>query len=339
MIEINKVYNIDCIEGLKQLDRESIDLIITDPPYNINKAEWDNFGDTNEFIKWCDKWVTQCFRVLKENGSLYVIIDYHYLAEIKVLIHSKGFLFKNILVWRFKEGYGTNRNYSIKCNFVLYFIKGVDTNKFREYLNKQRIRKGLTLHNLNESFGVATTGGGCASSWLGDKKDTTLPTKRQYYKLKEILELDNRFDNWFKEKRDGYTFNFKDILDPTVKYDKRLKNPLGANPSNVWDIRIVNYNDYEYTKHPTQKPEKLFQRIIKASSNEGDLVLDPFIGSGTIAFACKSLNRNFIGFEISKEYCEIINKRLKQQTLLNSKTKSTPIPPITEVKGILGGFL
>ena len=70
--------------------------------------------------------------------------------------------------------------------------------------------------------------------------------------------------------------------------------------------------------HPTQKPVKLFRNIIKDYSEQGDLILDPFIGSGTTAVACKQLGRNFIGFEISKEYCDIANKRLSQKNLMNS---------------------
>jgi len=320
LVEINKIH---CLDFLKQIDNEFIDLIVTDPPYNIKKAEWDNFKDSDKFINWCSEWLDECIRILKENGSLYIIIDYHYLAELKVLIHSKGLLFKNILVWRFKEGYGTNRNYSIKCNFILYFFKPTNSTQFRKYLNKKRLEKNLSLHDINKIFGVATSGGGCASSWLGDKKDNTLPTKEQYIKLKEILELDDRFDKWFEEKRKGYTFNFEDILDPTVKYDKRLKNPLGANPSNVWEFRIVNWNDWDFTKHPTQKPLGLIKRIIKASSNEGDIVLDPFVGSGTTAFACKSTKRNFLCNDNNKEYVDIANKRLSQNTLTEVSADSS----------------
>ena len=78
----------------------------------------------------------------------------------------------------------------------------------------------------------------------------------------------------------------------------------------VWDFPCGRGNI-----HPTQKPLKLFEFLVKASSNENDIVLDPFIGSGTTGVACKNLNRNFIGVELSEEYCQIAKKRLAQQQL------------------------
>ena len=127
--------------------------------------------------------------------------------------------------------------------------------------------------------------------------------------------MDNRFDDLITQF--NLKFNKTDVCDDVWLNPKSEKHRLG---------------------HPTQKPEKLFRRIIQASSNEGEIVLDIFIGSGTTAFACKSLNRNFIGFEISKEYVDIANKRLAQNTL-NQLNSETAIPPKPEGMGILAGFI
>ena len=87
----------------------------------------------------------------------------------------------------------------------------------------------------------------------------------------------------------------------------------GANPGNVWEFSHVHYCQKNRALHPTQKPEGLFERIILASSNEGDLVLDPFLGSGTSARVCQQTNRNFIGFDINPDYINITKNRLLEK--------------------------
>jgi site-specific DNA-methyltransferase (adenine-specific)/adenine-specific DNA-methyltransferase len=99
------------------------------------------------------------------------------------------------------------------------------------------------------------------------------------------------------------------------KYNKTKYNKKGKNPGDVWgDIKQLTYNSKELVSkdvlNTIQKPEKLIERIVKASSNKGDLVLDPFMGVGTTAVVCEKLNRNYIGFEINKEFIKLSNKRL-----------------------------
>ena len=83
------------------------------------------------------------------------------------------------------------------------------------------------------------------------------------------------------------------------------------NPTDVWKISLVSGNSPERTEHPSQYPEELVERIIKVGTHEGDLVLDPFMGSGTTAVVAKRLNRRYVGYEIEPEYIEIANKRLE----------------------------
>jgi DNA modification methylase len=100
------------------------------------------------------------------------------------------------------------------------------------------------------------------------------------------------------------------------KYGKTKFNEKGKNPGDVWgDVKQLTYKSKELISrdllNTIQKPEKLIERIVKASSNEGDIVLDPFMGVGTTAVVCKKLNRNFIGFELNPDYIELANKRLE----------------------------
>lgn len=115
---------------------------------------------------------------------------------------------------------------------------------------------------------------------------------------------------WFTKNKNSYTFNLNDVKVPALNYrPDRYKSQL-KNPSDVWRIPMVSGNFIERTGHPAQYPEKLIERIILAGTNEGDLVLDPFMGSGTTAVVAKNFNRYYIGYEIEKDYMAMAEKRL-----------------------------
>jgi DNA modification methylase len=114
----------------------------------------------------------------------------------------------------------------------------------------------------------------------------------------------------FTKDEGKWKFNLDDIKIPSVNYrPDRYKSQL-KNPSDVWRIPLVSGNSLERTEHPAQYPEKLIERIIKASTNPGDIILDPFIGSGTTAVVAKKLGRHYIGYDIHYEYIKIARKRI-----------------------------
>ena len=127
---------------------------------------------------------------------------------------------------------------------------------------------------------------------------------------------------WYVKDPQRYTFNLDDVRDPNVKYPNQRKNgkvrvnPLGKNPTDVWQIPKVtsghNRSSSERTKHPAQFPVSLITRVILACSNPGDVVLDPFMGSGSTAEAALRNNRSVIGFELNPDYCEISVSRLSR---------------------------
>ena len=106
-----------------------------------------------------------------------------------------------------------------------------------------------------------------------------------------------------------FTFNLDAVRVPQ-KYYRDRNNMRGANPGDVWEFSHVHYCQSNRQSHPTQKPEGLIERMVLASSKEGDLILDPFSGSGTTLRVCQQLNRNAIGFELNPEYVEMTQKRL-----------------------------
>jgi site-specific DNA-methyltransferase (adenine-specific) len=132
-------------------------------------------------------------------------------------------------------------------------------------------------------------------------------------------------DIWFCTVSDDYVFNVDAVklkrrviapyTDPKGKPKDWDQSPAGrfrlTHPSNVWtDLSVPFWSMPENTEHPTQKPEKLLAKIVLASSNEGDVVLDPFLGSGTTCVAAKKLKRRYIGVEIDELYCCLAEKRL-----------------------------
>ena len=111
-------------------------------------------------------------------------------------------------------------------------------------------------------------------------------------------------------KSKNFTFNLDDIRVPQ-KYYRRRNNMNGANPGDVWSFSHVHYCSQQRQKHPTQKPEAPIERIIRASSNPGDIVLDPFLGSGTTARVAQVLKRRYLGIEIDPRYARQARKRIK----------------------------
>ncbi|MDD1427516.1 site-specific DNA-methyltransferase [Dolichospermum sp. ST_sed9] len=132
---------------------------------------------------------------------------------------------------------------------------------------------------------------------------------------------------WYVKNSETYTFNLDDIRDPNVKYPNQKKNgkirvnPLGKNPTDVWEFPKVtsgqNRSSKERTPHPAQFPSAVIQRIIQVSSHQNQIVLDPFLGSGTTAMVALDLNRLVIGFEIREDYCDIAANRI--ETFLSDK--------------------
>jgi site-specific DNA-methyltransferase (adenine-specific) len=132
----------------------------------------------------------------------------------------------------------------------------------------------------------------------------------------------NMEDVWYATKGEKFTFNLVKWKKPVIAPYRKNGKPKDwvevdgekfrwTHPSNIWtDLCVPFWSMPENTPHPTQKPEKLVARIVEASSRPGDLVLDPFTGSGTTAVVCKALRRRCLGFEINPDYVRLAMKRL-----------------------------
>lgn len=244
-LEINKIYNMDCIEGMKYISPDTIDIAITDPPFAIEfKAKRSNYNRTSsrviegyneisreEYYKFTIKWMKEVYRVLKKSGTMYLFSGWNNLKDILLAVDELGFITVNHIIWKYQFGVVTKRKFVTSHYHCLYVCKNDEKRKFFPY---------------------------------------------------------SRFDKKSKD-RNGRSLHYKDKDD-------------------VWEIKREYWTGDEKT--PTKLPAELIKKILKYSTEEGDVVLDPFLGSGQVAVVSKMLNRQFIGFEIVKEYYEFAKKRL-----------------------------
>ena len=323
---INQIINADCLEAMKQIPDKSIDLVLTDPPYNIGKAGWDKIPD---YIEWCGKWFSECQRVLKDNGSFYWFHnDMESIAELMVWLKKNSrFIFKQFIVWNKKfdgaknEGFlqGFNepemlRNYQKMAEYCLFYTFQdetglttvmLDTNNFttlRQYFKDYQEALGLSKKEIMEYAGQQADH---CFRWKSTQWD--LPTKETYEKL-NLLPIKYEF------VRREYEFVRREYEGLRREYEGLRREYEGLRyvfNNQKTHHSVWNYEIAEKKGHITPKPIELIANIIKHSSNPADLILDPFLGSGTTAVAAKTLGRRYIGIEISPEYCEIARKRIE----------------------------
>jgi site-specific DNA-methyltransferase (adenine-specific) len=321
MFNTNTIFPGDCLELMKDIPDKSIDLIILDPPYNIGKAEWDKWKKQSDYVDWLGSALLEMQRVLKDNGSLYLFHnDFLQMVEIQNWINQNTqFVFKQLITWnKIDESFRNNgfvqqrlsidmmRNYyNGFTEYILYYTFQdetglttvmLDTNNFptlRHYFKDYQEALGLNKKQIMNLIGQNADH---CFRWNSSQWD--LPTKETYDELAN-LPLKHEFvrreyEDLRREYEDlRYTFNCEIV-----------KQDLRAN-SNVWL-----YAPAENLGHVTPKPVDLIENIIKHSSNEGDLVLDPMCGSGTTCVAAKKLNRRFIGIELDSKYVDLARSRI-----------------------------
>lgn len=257
----------DSLKVLRKIRDKSINLIFADPPYNIGKDfgnNIDKWDDIQGYIDWCKEWLDECFRILKDDGTMYFMTATQHMPYLDIYVSEKYNVLSRI-IWAY------------------------------------------------DSSGVQS--------------------KKMYGSLYEPILMVN------KGSKNKYTFNYQDILVEAktgakrklIDYRKTPPQPYNTQkvPGNVWDFSRVRYKMEEYENHPTQKPEELLKRIILASSNEGDIVLDPFSGSFSTCGTAVKLERKCIGIDLNEEYFKIgirrtgISNEYKGEVLQKDLKKKT----------------
>ena len=242
-MEVDNIYNMDCLEGMKLLDDKSVDCVICDLPYGMTSNKWDSIIPLDALWKQYD-------RVCKDNAAIVLTASQPFSS---MLVMSNVQMFRHEWIWI--KNRGSNFANTVREPFkehehVLVFSKGKWT------YNKQMQER---------------TGGGA---------------ERVKYDLTST----------------STSSNYRNFDKPQTKNASELRVPSSWQKFNT-----------ETGLHPTQKPVELFRYLIRTYTNEGELVLDNCIGSGTTAIAALRENRHFVGFESNKDYYEIATKRIKDE--------------------------
>lgn len=259
MIELNKIYNIDNVQGMRMMESESVDLVATSPPY-------DNLRNYNGFSFDFENVCKELFRIVKQGGVIVWIVSDATIKGSETGTSFKqalyfmqcGFNLHDTMIWCKDGGGAVGSNLCYTQNFEYMFVlsKGKPKSINLIYDKQSKTYTGIAK-TVRESRGG------------NDKVDRGMTT----FMRREI----SRRNNWW-------------YLCPQ------------AQDGTGW--------------HPAVFPEELVRDHIISWSNEGDVVLDPFMGSGTTAKVARALGRKYIGFEISKEYCDLANKRLQDTKTL-----------------------
>jgi len=260
-VDTNTIYCGDCLEKLRDIPAESIDLVYIDPPFNSQRDHFifspekerrnfsDKFEDVNAYLAYMKPRLKQIRRVLKPASSFYYHCDWHASHYVKVLLDSPSLFgydnFQNEIVWLYKSGGASpSKRFSRKHDIILFYTKTGDYTF--NGLKEKSYNRGLKPYNF------------------------------------EGVEEQQDEVGWY----------------------------TNVGMKDYWEINMVGRTSHERLGYPTQKPEALLERIIRASSNEGDIVLDAFCGSGTTLAVARKLNRRWIGMDISRAACALAAKRL-----------------------------
>lgn len=236
----------DCGQSVGYLPAAFVDLLILDPPYNLNKQ----FGEqrfaampTEAYAAWMERWFRPMLRLLKPTATVYVCGDWRSSSAIQGVV-DRHLVVRNRITWEREKGRGALRNWKNSAEDIWFATVSED---FVFNLDAVKMKRRVLAPYRDEA---------------GRPKDWS----------------------------DGHRLTC---------------------PSNLWtDLTVPFWSMPENTDHPTQKPEKLMAKLILASSNPGDVVLDPFLGSGTTAVVAKKLGRRFVGIEMDERYACLALKRL-----------------------------
>ncbi len=260
-LQSNRIIIGDCLAELQKLPSESVDLVFADPPYNLQLAsellrpnntrvdgvdqDWDKFVSFAAYDEFCRAWLSECRRILKPDGAIWVIGSYHNVFRLGAALQDLGFWIQNDIIWR-------------KVNPMPNF-------------------RGKRFTNAHETL-----------IWAS------------------------------RDQKSRPTFNYESlkVLNDDIQMRSDWLFPICAGPERLKD-------DGGRKAHPTQKPEALLGRVLLATTNAGDTVLDPFFGTGTTGAVAKRLGRRWIGIERDTDYAAAALERIDAVVPLTARAIET----------------
>jgi len=329
---VNRLILGDNLEIMKTLESESVDLIYLDPPFFSNRNYEVIWGDAGEIRSFQDRWaggishyidwlkerIELMYHLLKPTGSLFLHCDWHANAYIRVDILDRLFGIRNFvneITWKRTTTHNDTKqgakHFGRVTDTIFFYAKSIKKFTYNPQFERYTSDYVAQTYHRQDSDGrrfkasdlsAAKPGGDTSYLWKGQKP----PQGRYWAYSKENME---QFE---KEGRIFYTSTGK----PYLKH--YLDEMPGVSVDNLW-YNCVYRNKEERIGYPTQKPEALMDRIIKVASNEGDMVLDPFMGGGTTAAVADKLGRQWIGIDQSPMAIRVTEMRLnKQQNLFSA---------------------
>ena len=298
----------DSIKALKLIPDHSVSLILTDPPYHSTKKENiindKSFSSDEEFINWIEQFSIEWKRIIKPNGSIFMFCSSAMESQLHIML-SKRFNVLSHLVWTKPNDPGFDgwkgkmkkealRQWYPQSERIIFFEPATDGNLNRSYfgniLKKIRNSCHLSGHDLTERIGAYgnINHGGAVSNWESGRN---IPNREQYAKMRSVFEECQCSDN-------------------LPAYEDAIR-PFEVNANieftDVWTFPSVKpYSG----KHPAEKPVEMLEHCIKATTFEGDIVLDCFAGSGSTCVAALRTKRRSIGIEIDKNWCDSMSNRM-----------------------------
>jgi modification methylase len=274
VLPLDRILQGDCIAMLRTLPTASVDMVFADPPYNLQLGgdlfrpeggrvdavddHWDQFDSLAVYDAFCREWLAECRRILKPEGTIWVIGSYHNIFRVGALLQDQGFWILNDIVWR-------------KANPMPNF-------------------KGTRFTNAHETLIWASQG-----------------------------------------EKAKYTFNYRAMK--TLNDELQMRSdwvlPICAGPERL-------KGEDGHKAHPTQKPEALLYRVLLACTKPGDVVVDPFFGTGTTGAVAKRLGRHWIGIERESAYVDVANERIAAALPLDESSLTIMVSPKSQPRVAFG---
>ncbi|QDU35154.1 DNA adenine methyltransferase YhdJ [Poriferisphaera corsica] len=285
----NRLFQGDCHKIMSRWQPNSLDLIFADPPYNIgyNYDHYDDNREHDDYVAWTESWIDACTRLLKPTGSMYILIGDEYAAETRLhlrkLENEGKLMFRNWIIWHYTFGQRCKIKFN-RSHAHLFYCVGTAA------LNAKNLTKKPPFAFNRDAIALPSA----RMTTYGDKRANPAG------KLPD--------DTWYLRHFPDAALWHTRPQDATENTDEYF-----APDSDTWNqSRLCGTFHERTTWHPCQLPEALLHRIIKVSSNPGDLVFDPFTGSGTTLAAAKQLGRDYLGTELSKDYAKKARQRIKK---------------------------
>lgn len=340
-MELNKIVHADCLDYLKSLPDGCVSLALLDPPYNINhNKDWDKWKVQNEYIEWLGSVFLDCQRVLKDNGSFYFWHnDFQQMAQLQQWIsQNTKFVFNSMiswvkpnfrnLAWKNKQETGNLRSWFNIQEYCLYYTfedKGTGLGKIvtkavehiKLYMIDELQKSNFTKTQLNNIWWkngwTGTEKSKKASNimthFFGNNEQNILPTEIQYKRMQDVTGFFQKPYEELRAEYEGLRAEYEGLRAEYEELRPTFNIQNGEDYNNTWYSQT--YDTFGKNKlHTCEKPQDLLQKIILTSTNENDIVLDCFAGSGSTAVACIQTNRRFLSCEKDYEYWKIASERV-----------------------------